>query len=170
MWRETLGCHWSQVSLESCCPMVMYVDTYYAPSCNWLRRDLLDYQKHCYDFPDDLPISCWNHDDNYLRWVRFRAHEIPWSENGTMPIQPQQLTDSTKVSRKDFWCDWAMGTKTYNGLSNPHQEWCHMSSRRYVTCQHEGCDTGHMFYQCRTGVIRWNQLQCVLYEQCNCSE
>ena len=65
-----------------------------------------------------------------------------------MPIQPWQLTNSIKVPRKDFWCDWAMGNKRYNGLSNPHQECCHMSSRRYVTCQHEGCKTYvHQFCQ-----------------------
>ena len=61
--------------------------------CEWLT-------KHCYDFPDNLPISCHNHDENYLRWVRFRAREIHRSENGTMPFQPWELTDSTKVPRK----------------------------------------------------------------------
>ena len=41
-----------------------------------------------------------------------------------------------------------MGTMTYNGLHNPHQECCHMSSIRYVTCQHEGCTAYvHQFCQ-----------------------
>ena len=93
--------------------------------------------KHRYDFPDDLPILCRNHDANYLRWVRFRAHEIPWSENGTIPMQPGQLTD--RVSRKEFWCNLAMGTMKNNGRRNPHQECCVFSHIRYVTCQHEGC-------------------------------
>ena len=73
----------------------------------------------------------------FLRWVRFKAGEITWSENGTIPFQSFQLTD--RVPRKEFWCNWAMGTKTYIGRRNPHQECCHMSSVRYVTCQHEGC-------------------------------
>jgi hypothetical protein len=93
--------------------------------------------KHRYDFPNDLPILCRNHDANYLRWVRFRAREIPRSENGTIPIPPGQLTDRVPITT--FWCDWAMGTKMNNGRSNPHQECCVFSDVRYVTCQHEGC-------------------------------
>ena len=54
--------------------------------------------KHRYDFRYDLPILCRNHDANYLRWVRYRAGEIPGSENGTVPFQPFQLTD--RVPRK----------------------------------------------------------------------
>ena len=70
-------------------------------------------------------------------WVRFKAGEIPQSENGTIPFQPFQLTDI--VPRKEFLCNWAMGTMTYNGSRNPHQEFCGMSSRRYVACKYEGC-------------------------------
>ena len=42
-------------------------------------------------------------------------------------MQPFQLTD--RIPIKEFWCNWAMGSMTYNGLRNPHQECCHMSSR-----------------------------------------
>ncbi len=72
-----------------------------------------------------------------MKWVRFKSNEIPWSENGTIPMQPGQLT--YRVPRKEFWCNWAMGTMTFISRRNPHQECCHMSSFRYVTCQHEGC-------------------------------
>jgi hypothetical protein len=96
----------------------------------WLTR-------HHYDFPDDLKILCRNHDANYLRWVRFKAREIPRSENGTIPMQPGKLTD--RVPRKGFWCDWAMGTMMDNGRRNPHQECCVFSHIRYIKCQHEGC-------------------------------
>ena len=42
---KPLGCHWVQVSLESCRPMVICVGTYRVPSCIWPRRGLLDYQQ-----------------------------------------------------------------------------------------------------------------------------
>ena len=35
--------------------------------------------------PADLPILCQNHDENYRRYLRFKAREIPWSENGCIP-------------------------------------------------------------------------------------
>jgi len=41
--------------------------------------------KHCYAVPEDLPILCQNHDENYRKWVRFRAREILWSQNGCIP-------------------------------------------------------------------------------------
>ena len=41
--------------------------------------------------------------------------------------------------------------------------------RNVTVCQYADSDIGHMFYQFRTGVIRWNQLQCVLSEQLNFS-
>ncbi len=72
-----------------------------------------------------------------MKWVRYKAGEIRWSENGTIPLQPGKLTDRVPINK--FWCDWAMGTMTNNGRRNPHQECCHMSLLRYVTCQHEGC-------------------------------
>ncbi len=61
-------------------------------------------------------------------------------------MQPGQLTN--RVPRKEFWCDWAMGTMTFIGRRNPHQACCHTSSFRYVTCQHEGC-TAHVHKYCQ---------------------
>ena len=72
-----------------------------------------------------------------MKRVRFKAGETPWSENGTIPMQPWELTN--RVPRKEFLCNWAMGTKMQNGHSNPNQECCIFSHIRYVTCQHEGC-------------------------------
>ncbi len=72
-----------------------------------------------------------------MKWVRFKAGEITRSENGTIPMQPRQLTD--RVPRTTFWCNWAMGSKMSSGRRYPHRECCIFSHMRYVTCQHEGC-------------------------------
>ena len=80
---------------DECCPH-SYLGVKYQKKCQhagckaYVRKQCHQewLTKHCYDFPDDLPILCQNHDDNYLRWVKFKAGEICWSENGTIPMQP----------------------------------------------------------------------------------
>ena len=45
---------------------------------DWLER-------HRYAVPNNLPIFCQNHTENYMRWVRFTAGDIPQEQNGCKP-------------------------------------------------------------------------------------
>ena len=91
-------------------------------------------------------------------YTRFRTKRhsttVYTTEEGQVADTAQQGTLDTRpsaeqmVPRRSYWCKWANGTMPYNGRSNPHQECCHMSSRRYVNCQHERCTAYvHQFFQ-----------------------
>ena len=57
-------------------------------------------------------------------------------QGGTLDMRPSA---EQVIPRRSYWCDWAMGTMTHIGNRNPHQEYCHFFSLKYVNCQHEGC-------------------------------
>ena len=44
------------------------------------QEDWLD--RHCYPWTREDPHFCWEHNDHYLNWVRFKAGEIPRTKNG----------------------------------------------------------------------------------------
>jgi hypothetical protein len=44
------------------------------------QEDWLD--RHCYPWTHEDPHFCREHNEHYLRWVRFKAGEIPRTENG----------------------------------------------------------------------------------------
>jgi hypothetical protein len=46
------------------------------------QEDWLDC--HCYTWTPEDPAFCQEHNEHYIRWVRFKAGEIPCSENGCL--------------------------------------------------------------------------------------
>ena len=44
------------------------------------QEDWLDH--HCYPWTREDPCFCWEHNEHYIRWVRFKGGEIPCLENG----------------------------------------------------------------------------------------
>ncbi len=47
-----------------------------------LSRGLATIDRHCYPWTREDLHFCREHNEHYMRWVRFKAGEIPCSENG----------------------------------------------------------------------------------------
>ena len=108
---------------------------------------------------------CREHNEHYIRWVRFKAGEIPCLELGCVEgsfLNPQQEPGVQEheslqraIAREDpgvrghelitheptDCCDWAMDTMSFTGIGNQHEERCvcPFVPKRLIICHHEGC-------------------------------
>ena len=48
------------------------------------QEDWLD--RHCYPWTLEDPHFCREHNEHYIRWVKFKGGEIPRSENGCVEV------------------------------------------------------------------------------------
>ena len=75
---------------ERCiCPLVLKkLRNCHHEGCNKMvhRRCQEDWlQRHCYPWTREDPHFCREHNEHYIKWVKFKGGEIPRSENGCVP-------------------------------------------------------------------------------------
>ena len=75
---------------ERCiCPLVLKkLRNCHHEGCNKMvhrrcQEDWLD--RHCYPWTREDPHFCREHNEHYIKWVKFKGGEIPHSENGCVP-------------------------------------------------------------------------------------
>jgi hypothetical protein len=64
------------------------------------QEDWLD--RHCYPWTHEDPHFCREHNEHYIKWVKFKGGEIPHSENGCVPGSFLNPTVENPV--RSQWC------------------------------------------------------------------